>query len=62
MVPHYVQGIFNMRGQIIPVMDIRARMGKPALEGDRLLIISDNDEELQRELAALGITKVVKLR
>ena len=30
-------------------------------EGDRLLIISDNDEELQRELAALGITKVVKL-
>ena len=31
-------------------------------EGDRLLIISDNDEELQRELAALGITKVVKLR
>jgi purine-binding chemotaxis protein CheW len=39
MVPHYVQGIFNMRGQIIPVMDIRARMGKPALEGDRLLIV-----------------------
>lgn len=39
MVPHYVHGIFNMRGQIIPVMDMRAKMGKPSLEGERLLIV-----------------------
>ena len=39
MVPNFIQGIFNMRGQIIPVMDVRLRLGKPALEGDRLLVV-----------------------
>lgn len=28
MVPEYVRGIINLRGQIIPVIDIRLRMGK----------------------------------
>ena len=29
MMPSYIQGVFNMRGQIIPVVDIRLRLGKP---------------------------------
>ena len=28
MMPDYIRGIFNMRGQIIPMMDIRLRLGK----------------------------------
>ena len=28
-VPHYVRGIINLRGQIIPIIDIRLRLGKP---------------------------------
>jgi len=32
MVPNYVQGIINLRGQIIPVVDIRLRMNKLASE------------------------------
>lgn len=43
LMPDYVVGIFNMRGQIIPVMDIRARMGKPSLERDSLLVVLDYD-------------------
>lgn len=31
-VPDYVQGIINLRGQIIPIVDIRLRMNKPAAE------------------------------
>lgn len=31
-VPNYVQGIINLRGQIIPIIDIRLRMNKPAAE------------------------------
>ena len=31
-VPHYVQGIINLRGQIIPIIDIRLRMNKPAAD------------------------------
>lgn len=49
MVPDYVHGIFNMRGQIIPVMDMRTRMGKPTLDGERLLVV------LNYENAQLGI-------
>ncbi len=39
MMPDYIRGIFNMRGQIIPVMDIRLRLGKPAMDQDRLLVV-----------------------
>lgn len=32
LVPDYVKGIINLRGQIIPILDIRLRMGKPSIE------------------------------
>lgn len=32
MVPDYVRGIINLRGQIITILDIRLRMGKPFVE------------------------------
>ncbi len=32
MVPFYIKGIINLRGQIIPIVDIRLRMGKTAYE------------------------------
>lgn len=41
MMPDYIQGIFNMRGQIIPIMDIRLRLGKPMKEDENLLIVLD---------------------
>lgn len=30
MVPGYIKGIINMRGQVVPIIDIRAKMGKYA--------------------------------
>jgi len=39
MMPIYIQGIYNMRGQIIPIMNIRLRLGKPPKEGENLLIV-----------------------
>ena len=41
MMPSYIQGIFNMRGQIIPIMNIRYRLGKAPKEGEELLIVLD---------------------
>lgn len=32
LVPNYVKGIINLRGQIIPIIDIRLRMGKEAID------------------------------
>lgn len=34
MLPYYVKGIVNLRGQIIPIIDIRLRLGKPEIEYD----------------------------
>ncbi|MDO4711399.1 MAG: chemotaxis protein CheW [Peptostreptococcaceae bacterium] len=34
MLPCYVKGIVNLRGQIIPIVDIRLRLGKPEIEYD----------------------------
>lgn len=39
MMPDYILGIFNMRGQIIPIMDIRRRLGKPPAETENLLVV-----------------------
>jgi len=32
MMPNYVKGIINLRGQIVPIIDVRLRLGKPAIE------------------------------
>lgn len=32
MMPNYVKGIINLRGQIVPIVDIRLRLGKPEIE------------------------------
>lgn len=34
MVPFYIKGIINLRGQIIPIVDMRLRMGKPPYESE----------------------------
>ena len=46
MMPDYIQGIFNMRGQIIPIMDIRLRLGKPLAEEGILIVIDYNNNQL----------------
>jgi len=39
-VPDYVKGIINLRGKIIPVIDVRLKFGKPPIEyNDRTCII-----------------------
>ncbi len=44
--PGYIKGIINLRGKIIPVMDVRLRFKKPAIEyNDRtcIIVIEIND-------------------
>ena len=45
-VPDYIKGIINLRGQIIPIMDARLRMGHPRAEITKetcIIVISVND-------------------
>lgn len=47
MMPDYICGIYNMRGQIIPIMDIRRRLGKfPAESGSLLVVLNYNGTQL----------------
>ena len=39
MMPDYICGIYIMRGQIIPIMDIRRRLGKPSSDIESLLVV-----------------------
>jgi len=32
MVPNYVMGVINLRGQVVPIIDMRLRVGKPYME------------------------------
>lgn len=46
MVPDYVSGIINLRGLIIPIIDIRRRMGKMAQNDDCIVVISVDGTQL----------------
>ena len=39
MVPDFIRGIINMRGQMIPILDIRARLGMDPKEDDSLVVV-----------------------
>lgn len=44
--PHYAKGIINLRGSIIPLIDVRLRLGKPETEyTDRTCIIVTSVQE-----------------
>ncbi len=46
-VPDYIKGVFNLRGQIVPVVDIRARLGLAKLEYTNttcIIVIEVNSE------------------
>lgn len=46
MVPGYIRGVFNMRGQIIPIMDIRLRLDKSPCLSNLLIVINYNEVQV----------------
>lgn len=40
LVPNYVKGIINLRGQIIPIIDIRLRLGKPEADENCIMVVN----------------------
>ncbi|MBK8872068.1 MAG: chemotaxis protein CheW [Elusimicrobia bacterium] len=37
--PDYLRGVINLRGKIIPVVDLRLKLGLPPLEGQTCIIV-----------------------
>ena len=46
MVPDFIRGIINMRGQMIPILDIRVRLGMPPEEDSLVVVINMGDVQL----------------
>ena len=46
LVPGYIRGIFNLRGQIIPIVDIRHLLGHGTCEGDCMMILQSNGTQV----------------
>ncbi len=46
MVPDFIRGIINMRGQMVPILDIRARLGMEPREESLVVVLNLNDIQL----------------
>lgn len=60
--PEYVRGIMNLRGKIIPVMDVRLRFRKPFREyGDRTCVIVVDVRELSVGMVVDSVSEVLSI-
>lgn len=61
-VPNYIKGIINLRGKIIPVMDVRLRFRKAFRDyNDRTCIIVIEAKELLLGLIVDGVAEVLEI-
>ncbi|MDD3289479.1 MAG: chemotaxis protein CheW [Eubacteriales bacterium] len=60
--PVYVKGIINLRGKIIPVMDVRVRFRMPPVEyNDRTCIIVIEEKDLSVGLIVDNVSEVLSV-
>lgn len=60
--PHYVKGVINLRGKVIPVMNVRLRFGFPEIDHtDRTCIIVLNIKELIVGLIVDTVSEVLDI-
>lgn len=61
--PEYVKGVINLRGQVIPVMEVRTKFKKPAIEyDDRTCIIVVNKEDMLVGLIVDRVSEVINIK
>ncbi|WP_238884131.1 chemotaxis protein CheW [Clostridium sp. YIM B02551] len=61
--PEFIKGIINLRGRIIPVMDVRLRFKKNFVEyNDRTCVIVVDINDLSLGLIVDGVSEVVSIK
>lgn len=61
--PDYIRGIINLRGKIIPVMDVRLRFRKDAIEyNDRTCVIVVDIQEVSVGLIVDAVSEVISIQ
>ena len=58
-VPEYVRGIVNLRGQILPVIDLRLRLGKMPQEDCCIMVVNVENESIS--ILVDGVEKMVDI-
>ena len=61
--PSFIRGLINLRGAVIPVVDVRQRLGLPPVEpGDRscIVVVRTDDEEIG--LLVDSVSEVLEMR
>lgn len=61
-VPNYVKGVINLRGQVIPVMDVRLRFSMDTMSyTDRTVIIVIENKNTKTGLVVDGVNDVLEI-
>ncbi len=61
-VPHYVKGVINLRGKVIPVIDVRLRFGLESVEyNERTSIVVVNMKSMSIGLIVDEVSEVVDI-
>jgi len=53
--PPYVRGVINLRGKVVPVIDLRAKLGVPTAEYDERTCIIVVQPEMARSVYLIGV-------
>jgi purine-binding chemotaxis protein CheW len=53
--PAYVRGVINLRGTVLPVVDLAAKLGQPPTEPTRTTCIVVVETRLEAETVAVGV-------
>ncbi|MEW8987067.1 MAG: chemotaxis protein CheW [Bacillus sp. (in: firmicutes)] len=60
--PEYIRGIINLRGKIIPVMDVRLRFRKPFKDyNDRTCVVVIENEDITIGLIVDSVSEVLSI-
>ncbi len=60
--PGYIRGIINLRGKIIPLMDVRARFKKPLIDyNDRTCVIVIDIQDISIGLIVDSVAEVLSI-
>jgi len=54
--PHYIKGIINLRGSIVPILSLRSRLGFPDTDDDSMSFIAVMD--FKGELTGFAIDEI----
>lgn len=61
-IPHYIKGVTNLRGKIVPVIDVRAKFNQPQIEyNDKTCIIVVVIHDMQVGLIVDSVSDVITI-